>query len=130
MALPGGRHDDTDEDLAATAIRETHEEVGVVLGEPLARLDDVHGRTIANAVSTFVFTVPQRPELVLSPREVNAAVWIPVATLFDPASAVRYRYLGFGSFPAIEYRGHIVWGLTYRILEHFAESLGRELARP
>lgn len=130
MALPGGRRDEADPDLAATAAREAREEVGVELEDPVAQLDDVHGRVVTNAVSTFVFTVDGRPDLVLETREVSAAVWIPVATLFDPGAAVRYRYLAVGSFPAIEYQGHVVWGLTYRILEHFAAALGRTLPAP
>lgn len=130
MALPGGRHDDTDRDLAATAAREAKEEIGVSLTEPVARLGDVHGRVVPNAVSTFVFTVDERPELLLATREVSAAVWMPVARLFDPKAAVRYRYMAVGSFPAIEHRGYVVWGLTYRILEYFAAALGKQLAAP
>src|SRR5262245_41364530 len=38
MAFPGGRRDPKDTDLAATAARETHEEVGLGLGAPIARL--------------------------------------------------------------------------------------------
>ena len=130
MALPGGKKDDGDPDLLATAMRETAEEVGLALADPVARLDDVGGRVVTNAVSTFVFTIDERPELVLEQSEVSAAVWIPVATLFDPGAAVKYRYMGVGSFPAIEHRGYVVWGLTYRILEHFARAVGKQLAAP
>ncbi|MDX1659181.1 MAG: CoA pyrophosphatase [Nitriliruptorales bacterium] len=130
MALPGGKQDHGDRDLAATATREAREEVGIDLREPVARLDDVGGRVVSNAVSTFAFVLERRPTLVLEEKEVDAAVWLPVSTLFDPASAVRYRYLAVGSFPAIEHRGYVVWGLTYRILEHFAAALGRQLPKP
>lgn len=127
MALPGGRQHDEDRDLAATAIRETAEEVGVELGMPVGRLDDVTGRVAANAVSTFVFEVPTRPELTPDPREVAGTVWAPVHALLSPDAAIHYRYKGVGAFPAVTYDGHVIWGLTYRILQGFAEVIGRRL---
>lgn len=130
MALPGGRIHDEDEDLVDTAVREAREEVGIRLDAPVGRLDDVHGRVVTNAVSTFVFTVDERPSLTLEEREVAAAVWIPVERFFEPQAALKYRYLGMGPFPAIEHDGYVVWGLTYRILEHLAAVLGRDLPRP
>src|SRR5262245_4891896 len=47
IAFPGGRREPRDRDLLATAIRETHEEIGVDLAsaERLGVLDDLHPRT-------------------------------------------------------------------------------------
>lgn len=119
MALPGGRRDPDDPDLAATAVRETHEEVGVVLGEPVGRLDDVGGRTSALVVSPFVFVVDDEPEVVPDPREVQAAVWIPVDHLRSPEAVTLTFWRGVGPFPALRYRRFVVWGLTHRIVTRF-----------
>src|SRR5689334_10241192 len=58
MALPGGRHDLGDGDLAETAIRETAEEVGIDLaahGQLINRLDDLQatarGRNLDMVIS-------------------------------------------------------------------------------
>lgn len=130
MALPGGRREPHDPDLAATARRETREEVGVSLPPPVGRLDDHRERLGRGFVATFVYTLDHHPELVPEPREVAGALWIPLAHLLCPTSAVRYRYRGLGPFPGIEHDGRTVWGLTLGILRGFAEVIGAEIPRP
>lgn len=125
MAFPGGVRDDTDADLAATAIREAHEEVGLVLHAPVGRLDDQRGRTRRSVVASFVFTLERRPPLRADPVEVAEALWIPLPRLFDPSATTRHRWTGI-PFPAIDHEGRIIWGLTHRIVER----LGHALAAP
>jgi 8-oxo-dGTP pyrophosphatase MutT (NUDIX family) len=133
MAFPGGRFEPRDSDMAATATRETAEEVGLELGPPIARLDDFDGSRSARprglVVSAFVYTIEERPELVLS-YEVNSTVWVPLPVLLDPGSSRPYcfeREEFGGTFPSIHYDGYIIWGLTYRILGSFFEVLGASL---
>jgi 8-oxo-dGTP pyrophosphatase MutT (NUDIX family) len=129
MAFPGGRRDGGESDFE-TAIRETAEEVGVDLGAAgalLGRLDDVKpshaGARIA--VAAFVFCVPSETAVSLSPREVAASFWVPLKHLSDPASAAEHLQVmpggGRSNFPAVSYHGHVIWGLTYRILMQFME---------
>jgi 8-oxo-dGTP pyrophosphatase MutT (NUDIX family) len=122
MALPGGTRDSGDRDLAATAARETYEEIGVALGAPDGRLDDQRGRTRRGVVASFVYTLDTRPTLRPDPFEVAAALWIPLPWLFDPAAATRHRWTGI-PFPAIEHEGRIIWGLTHRILGSLGAAL-------
>ncbi len=133
MAFPGGRMDRDDPDLAATACRETAEEVAVELGEPIGRLDDLAGSRDPQVppivVSPYVYALSERPQT--SPNhEVRSTVWVPVSWILHPDSALEYRFERpsfSGSFPAFGYQGYTVWGLTYRVLEMFFEVLGREL---
>ena len=72
MALPGGRRDAEDPDLLATALRETAEEVGIVLDpavELLGALDEVYPQTrllpplvIAPFVAAVGLDVEARPD--------------------------------------------------------------------
>lgn len=119
MALPGGRRERADVDLAATARRETREEVGVDLGAPIGRLDDLGTVTSEMVVAPFVFTLDAEPELVIEPREVDDTVWIPLAHLDSPEAATTHWYRGMGPFPAVNYDGYVVWGLTHRIITRF-----------
>lgn len=123
MALPGGRRDPTDPDLAATAARESAEEVGLALPAPVGRLDDQRGRTRRGVVASFVYVLGHRPPLHPAPAEVAEAVWIALPRLLDPAAATRHRWHGV-PFPAIEHEGRVIWGLTHRIVT----SLGQALA--
>jgi 8-oxo-dGTP pyrophosphatase MutT (NUDIX family) len=131
MALPGGRSDRGDTDLVGTAIRETREEVGIDLGESgelIGALDELRAvarrRPLDLVISPFVFNLKRDVELLLAPHEVEAAMWIPLTFFAEPAarSVHKGRYNGTDiDFPAFDYRGHTIWGLTHRVLEHFFE---------
>ena len=123
MALPGGMRAPSDHDLAATAARETREEIGVTLGDPVARLPDQGGRATRGTVATFVHILDRRPELVPEPAEVAEALWIPIGHLVAPTAATRFRWKGI-PFPAIDHGGRIIWGLTHRILSTFLDVAG------
>ena len=125
MALPGGKRDPDDVDLAATAQRETHEEIGVELGAPLGRLDDHRSRTRPGTVACFVFGLPERPTLRPQASEVAAASWLPVPALMDPDRSTHLRYAGM-RFPGIAHEGQVIWGLTLTTLERFLAVFGRQ----
>lgn len=129
MALPGGKRDPEDPHLAATAVRETAEELGLALPErPDARLDDHVGRTRPGIVASFVFTLDERPPLRPQPSEVAAAWWLPLPALLDPANAIRHRWAGV-PFPGIAHADEVIWGLTHRTLRTFVAALGLRLPR-
>jgi len=123
MALPGGRRDPQDEDLIATAVRETFEEVGLRLERPdlLGGLDDVVPRTPVLppiAVRPFVFGLAERPPLTPNP-EVAAVRWVHVDHLLHPETYHSARLEIRGEprdFPAYRVDEAIVWGMTERIL--------------
>lgn len=135
MAFPGGRVDPGDASPRAAAERETVEEVGLSLAgaEVLGRLDDIEGRhagrTLTLVISAFVYHVRATPgELVLN-HEVETALWFPLRRLVDPVHHVEYP-TPYGGYPGIlvgEPERHVVWGLTYRFLELFFDSLGHPL---
>jgi 8-oxo-dGTP pyrophosphatase MutT (NUDIX family) len=130
MALPGGRRDDDDETLLATAIRETIEEVGLDLGQQarlLGRLDAVgpaSRKLPPLVVMPFVFgTIDGARAYVASP-EVAEVFWVPVRELSsaDVRSTVEIPLPGgTREFPCYRVAGQVVWGLTYRMLEQFLE---------
>jgi 8-oxo-dGTP pyrophosphatase MutT (NUDIX family) len=122
MALPGGRRDELDDDLAATARRETREEIGVELDGPGVRLPDQSGRTSRGLIAAFVHVLDHRPPLHPDPREVAEALWIPLRRLADPSAGVRLRWTGI-VLPAIDHDGRIIWGLTHRIIGTFLQAI-------
>jgi 8-oxo-dGTP pyrophosphatase MutT (NUDIX family) len=127
LAFPGGRRDPGDRHLAATAIRETREEVGVHLDEPLTRVAEQRARVRPGLVACYAFVLPTRPALVPQPTEVAAAWWVPLGSLTDPANATHVRRAG-ARFPAIDVQGRALWGLTLMLLERFAALADLDLA--
>jgi 8-oxo-dGTP pyrophosphatase MutT (NUDIX family) len=127
MAFPGGRREPDDSSAQETAIRETHEEVGVDLratGAYLGRLGDVRPASAVRpiVISSFVFAVPPGTATTTN-VEVDWTVWIPLQELAAPGAATEYLHRLEGGrelrFPAIGHREHVIWGLTYRIMRQF-----------
>ncbi len=123
VSFPGGRSDESDSDLLATAVRETMEEVGVVLqpDQLLGTLDDVAPRRThlpPIMVRPFVFALDRKPRLALS-EEAAEAIWAPVETLLGP-EAYHALMVGVGgtrrSYPAYRLGPRVVWGMTERIV--------------
>ncbi len=132
IALPGGRRDSADESLWVTAVRETHEEVGVNLawvGRLLGQLDDVWPRTRripAIAITPFVVAVEPDTQARTN-SEVEYAVWVPLEVVLDEGlrGTLRLDALPDREFPTIEYSGHVIWGLTLGILRQLEDVLNR-----
>ncbi|MGH7530165.1 MAG: NUDIX hydrolase [Gemmatimonadales bacterium] len=131
IAFPGGRRDPGDADLLATAIRETREEIDVELSaaEWLGVLDDLHPRTPVLppvVVRPCVFALAAVPPLRLS-AEVQAAFWVPFATLQEPGvrQEVTIRHPGLPPrvLPAYVLGNHTIWGMSERILTPLANML-------
>mgnify|MGYP006195289737 CR=1 FL=1 len=131
MALPGGRRSPDDADLLRTALRETHEEIGIDIGpaQVMGALDEVHPRSTrlpSIVVAPWVMVAPEGAELQPDPREVEIAIWVPVRALRDPA-AVSELVLELGdfsrTFPSIVYGEYTIWGLTHRILTQFLDVI-------
>ena len=123
MALPGGRREG-EEDLLFTAIRETEEEVSLVLPPEalVGVLDDMAPRTPVLppiAVRPYVFRLERRPQLTTLSAEIAATHWIPLASLLsdefyaDVDMVVRSQPM---RFPAFRLEEGTVWGMTERIL--------------
>ena len=131
MALPGGRREAGDFDLAATAIRETSEEVGIRLRpeDLLGSLPDVIPRTPVLppiAVRPFVFLLPGRPAMRLN-AEVAQASWVQVDYLLRPDTRhpVQLEVAGKSrQVQAYQLENAIIWGMTERILTNFLAEVG------
>jgi 8-oxo-dGTP pyrophosphatase MutT (NUDIX family) len=124
MGLPGGRRDPGDADLLATALRETHEEVGLDLS--LARLigamDDQAPTTPhlpPILVRPFVFVLDDpAPALSLS-AEVQYVRWVSLPELRRPGIFGPYQFEYNGQSvtrPGYHLGADVVWGMTERIL--------------
>ncbi len=135
MAFPGGRSEPADADPLATAIRETGEEVGIDLnrhGQLLGRLDDLSaiaaGRLIDLVIVPYVFALPPGIEPVAAENndEVDEVLWAQLEPLRLGNADTTRPYVLSGEhleLPAFEVSGHVVWGLTYRMLSAFFEIM-------
>jgi 8-oxo-dGTP pyrophosphatase MutT (NUDIX family) len=127
VSFPGGRVEPHDADAEATALRETHEEIGLQARqvELLGKLSDYHTRT-GYRITPVVGLVSPPFELRLDAHEVAAAFEVPLAFLLDPANHQRRarEYQGRDvHYYAMEWGGHTIWGATAGMLVNLSLHL-------
>lgn len=118
-AFPGGHRASVDRSFLDTAIRETHEEVGISLREHivLGVLPLTYARTRKIRVAPFVFQLKSNVELHPN-MEVANTFWVPVNALACcpvTRSEVRVEE-GEITVDSYIYGENIIWGLTFRIV--------------
>lgn len=123
VAFPGGRKDDTDADLWATAVREAEEEVALDASviERVGALDSfvtVGSRTL---VTPYIAVTDRRPDLTASPVEVEEIRHVPLSELLldEVWREEIWPLRHFGRPRAItffELVGDTVWGATGAML--------------
>lgn len=120
ISFPGGRLDPGETPLE-TALRESHEEVGLdpslptIVGE-LGHLNTIVSRSY---IVPIVSVLPERPELAPQTGEVDRVLWTPLAELTRPGT---YRMERWGRPPLdrplhfFELDDETVWGATAHML--------------
>jgi 8-oxo-dGTP pyrophosphatase MutT (NUDIX family) len=124
ISFPGGRRDEGDADLAATALREAHEEIGldpaaVELGESLPVTKTF---VTGYRIHPFVGRIPDLAELDLrpNPTEVETVLAFSLDVLLEGYAMRRLVRRGVPIHtPTYEVEGHLIWGATARILGDF-----------
>ncbi len=125
VAFPGGRFKDGDSDLIATAIRECGEETGIRLTrEMYVGVLNVNSPTNAPQIKVlpvaFSASSSLLRELKVDRTEVEEAFLLGIDLSGARQTVIeRPCYRG----PALEYKGYIIWGMTYRILMELLERL-------
>lgn len=132
MAFPGGHREPQDADLPAAALRETEEEIGLVvqranmIGALSQQRPTRRGGASDMLVAPYVFFHDGDPCFDLS-DEVAAVVWSPLGPMHGGRShASENRLIAGVPTPFNGYRvtgGHFVWGLTYRMIETLFEAI-------
>ena len=132
MAFPGGHREPADASLAAAAIRETAEEIGLVI-EPSDMIGELsQQRPVRQAgridmlVAPYVFAIDGDPAFELS-HEVADVVWTRLAPMHaGDNEATEHKSIGGQPILFPGYRlgsRHFVWGLTYRMVQTLFEVL-------
>ena len=126
VAFPGGSRDGVDADLEATALRETHEEIGVAPSEVevVGRLNDyltVTGFLVAPYVGFVRDGIDYRP----NPRECAEVIEIPVRELLDEGYFAKTLRRAGMKRAVLFYRarGQVVWGATASMLRDFLDRI-------
>lgn len=127
ISLPGGRQEDG-ETFDTTALRETHEELGIDPSKVnlLGQLTPIYIPPSDFEVHPYVGHITQHPTWQPDPTEVAAVVETPIAALFDD-NLKKNQEIHVNTFtftaPYYDIQGHHVWGATAIILSEFEHRL-------
>jgi 8-oxo-dGTP pyrophosphatase MutT (NUDIX family) len=127
ISFPGGVYDTSDKDLAATALREAHEEVGIKPQdvELLGALDEVMTMTDF-VVSPFVGLIPYPYPFVPSHEEIEEIIILPLAGFLKEGALSEEDWTYQEKTAKVyTYRcgGYVIWGATAKILRQFLKLI-------
>lgn len=129
ISLPGGARDPEDDSLFVTALRETHEEIGVHPAhvEIFGQLDDVPTRT-GFLMSPFVGAIEPPGEYPFQCADIEVATLleVPLPHLMSEQSV---EWVSVASGPrhrAFRHEEHLIFGATARVVGQFVDLLGAE----
>ncbi|MCD6391341.1 MAG: CoA pyrophosphatase [Dehalococcoidia bacterium] len=121
VCFPGGTHELSDSNLLQTVLRETEEEISLKAEdvEILGELDDITTLTSNYVISPFVAFMLHPYSLNINNIEVERVFSVPLSFFMDKSNFKQDSY-------EYEYKGHIIWGATARILRQFIDLLTAE----
>ncbi|HLT13313.1 MAG TPA: CoA pyrophosphatase [Marinobacter sp.] len=127
VAYPGGKRDPGDPSLAATALRETHEEIGlppeaVKVIAPLSQVMSLH-RIL---VTPYVGVVPADHPLEPNPDEIESVFRVPLSFFLEDKRE-RTDTLSFLNstlyVPCYRWERYQIWGLSAVVLVDFLNAV-------
>src|SRR5215510_7232923 len=120
ISFPGGRAEPADSSAAETAMRETHEEIGLAADRVEVLGEQPNYITVTGYRVTPVVALIEPPlDLKLDEFEVAEVFEAPLAFLLDPVNH-QQNYVRFDgrerNYYAIPYRQYYIWGATAGML--------------
>ena len=133
IAFPGGKVEPTDIDLQHTALRETHEEIGVKpesvnVIRPFSELYIPPSNFL---VSPFLGIINEEVSFVPSPYEVKRVLELPLEDLLDDRIITQVKmstsYADNISVPVFNVDKYVVWGATAMMMSELKETIRKVL---
>ena len=125
VSFPGGRVHGGDRSLVDTALRETHEEIGLAADfVSIAGFLDPYETGTGYAILPVVGLLRTGFTLVPEVAEVAEIFEVPLGFLLDPGNRLRQSTEWQGrkrDFYAFQYKDHYIWGATAAILVNFGD---------
>jgi len=127
VSFPGGRMEEADSDIVATALREAHEEVGIdPASVEIAGYLDPSPTVSGYAVTPVVGLIGPGVTIEIDPAEVRAAFEVPLDFLLDEGNQGHSTRQFEGvtlNIVEFDYAGRRIWGATASMLVQLRKKL-------
>ncbi|MGB0165562.1 MAG: NUDIX hydrolase [Luteibaculum sp.] len=130
VAFPGGKKELNDADITHTALRESHEEIGLSgdLVHTLGHLSQLYIPPSNFLVTPTLALLDEKPKYIPDPSEVSEVFSFPLQILkSDKYFRVKRIYLPYYGMhinaPVVEYNDKTIWGATAMMLAELKEVL-------
>jgi 8-oxo-dGTP pyrophosphatase MutT (NUDIX family) len=134
IAFPGGKYEQEDLNFEQTALRETHEEIGVHPNKIKVLKAFTQLYIPPSNFMVYPFLGVSREEISFhpDPKEVAGIIELPLSDFMSNSIIVQSKiatsYASSVEVPAFKIEGHIVWGATAMMLSELKEVLKCVLA--
>ncbi|RED26424.1 8-oxo-dGTP pyrophosphatase MutT (NUDIX family) [Flavobacterium cutihirudinis] len=129
IAFPGGKFETTDANFEETALRETHEEIGVFPDkiEVIKHFSPMYIPPSNFLVHPFLGIAKEELSFFPDIREVADIIELPLSVFLDDEIIIEARlstsYAANILVPAFNIQNHVVWGATAMILSELRDVL-------
>ena len=130
ISFPGGKHEKSDKDFEATALRETFEEIGVEPDkiEILAQLTDFYIPPSNFLVKVFVGYSSQKPVFTPDHKEVQSILEADIDEFYDSQNITEKEFYSTSrktiiNAPCYLVNGMEIWGATAMMLSELLDVL-------
>ncbi|WP_281335839.1 NUDIX hydrolase [Flavobacterium eburneipallidum] len=133
IAFPGGKYEPRDQQFENTALRETHEEIGIAPASIEIKKAFTRLYIPPSNFMVYPFLGISSEELVFTPdaKEVSAIIELPLSVFLSDEIIVTTHlstsYAENIAVPAFKIEEHIVWGATAMMLSELKEVLKKVL---
>jgi 8-oxo-dGTP pyrophosphatase MutT (NUDIX family) len=129
VAFPGGRVEDFDVNYRATALRETHEEIGII-SDKIEIIKDFTSIYIPPSnFMVYPFLGYSKEELIfkIAPEEVSGIIELPIEFFLEDSilssQIMNTSYMDFREVSGFQIEEYFVWGATAMMLSELKEVL-------
>ncbi len=131
IAFPGGKHEENDDTLIVTALRETHEEIGINPSEIsiLGKLTKLYIPPSNFNVLPVIGFMKNKPHFIIDEKEVEEVLIVRLSELINPGT-IQYKKIESRdksqiSVPCYFINSKIIWGATAMIISELLEVVRR-----